>query len=330
MKKNNKKPKGRSRLKLTTLIKLLDFDNINFSVGKKESGRGRPPLDFKSMLRAFMVMTFKGFSERGLEIFLRHYPFWSRLCGFKGNPPCHASFSNFKRRIGEDTLKEVMRGLVDKLVESGSINLVTVAVDSSTLDAALKDREAAWGYTWEGPFYGYKVHFVCCTDSELPVSLAVTPGNVHDSTQCIPLIRDARKINRTISYMVADTAYDSLEIYETLMEKYHIISVVPFNPRNGEKTYDYGIQRLYYFETAFLKPLYRRRTAVERVNNIVTKELGLDYLRYKGLRAVTFQAYITCLLIKNPYNLLTLSSSLYSSSNYPPSFEFMHSEHEPW
>jgi hypothetical protein len=50
-----------------------------------------------------------------------------------------------------------------------------------------------------------------------------------------------------------------------------------------------------FMETAFLKPLYRRRTAVERVNNIVTKELGSDYLRYKGLRAVTFQAYITCI-----------------------------------
>jgi transposase len=264
-------------------------------VENKEGGRGRPPLDFKSMVRAFMVMTFKRLSERGLETFLRHYPFWSRLCGFKGNSPSHASFSNFKRRIGEDTLREVMRGLVDQLVEKGSVNLVTVALDSSTLDASLRDTEAAWGYTREGPFYGYKVHLVCCTDSELPVSLEVTPGNVHDSTQCIPLMRRARKINRRILYMVADTAYDSLEIYETLMEKYNIISVMPFNPRNGEKTHDYGIQRLYYFETAFLKPLYRRRTAVERVNNIVTKELGLDYLRYKGLQAVTFQTYITCI-----------------------------------
>jgi hypothetical protein len=124
MKHHNKKPKGRSRLKLTTLIKLLDFDNINFSVEveKREGGRGRPPLDCKSMLRAFMVMTFKGLSEHGLEIFLRHYPFWSRLCGFKGNPPCHASFSNFKRRIGEDTLREVMRGLVDQQYQKSSRN----------------------------------------------------------------------------------------------------------------------------------------------------------------------------------------------------------------
>ena len=68
-----------------------------------------------------------------------------------------------------------------------------------------------------------------------------------------------------------------------------------FNPRNGKKEYDYGIQRLYFYDTPFLKRIYRCRTAVERVNNIVTKELGLDNLRYKGLKAVTFQAFITCI-----------------------------------
>ena len=44
-----------------------------------------------------------------------------------------------------------------------------------------------------------------------------------------------------------------------------------------KKVYDYGIQRLYYLETALLKRIYRRRTAVERVNNIV-KELDLSTL----------------------------------------------------
>ena len=90
-------------------------------------------------------------------------------------------------------------------------------------------------------------------------------------------------------------AYDSIDIYETLKEKDDIISVVPYNPRNGKKVYDYGIQRLYFYDTPLLKRIYKCRTAVERVNNIVTKELGLDDLRYKGLKEVTFQAYITCI-----------------------------------
>jgi transposase len=292
-----KKSKGKGRPKLTTLVKLLDLNNINFSIAreKRKDRRGRPPLDPQAMLKAFIVLIFKGFSERELETFLRSYPFWSRLCGFTGLAPCHASFSNFKRKIDEDILNKVLRDLVSQLVEKGVITLDKVAVDSTSLETDLIDTQGDWGHTHEGLFYGYKVHIACCTDSELPVSLTVTPGNVHDSTQCISLMKEARKFKKNISYMIADMAYDALHIYETLKEQYNIVSVMPFNPRNGQKDYDYGIQRLYYIETALLKRLYRCRTAVERVNNIVTRERGLDCVRYKGLRAVTFQAYITCI-----------------------------------
>lgn len=289
------KSKGKSRLKLTALVKLLDFTNINFSVEERTGKRGRPPRNPEAMLKAFIVLIFKGFSERELETFLRNYPFWSRLCGFKGTPPCHATFSNFKRRIGEDTLKKVQKDLVQQLIEVGAVKLVKVAVDSSALSTVLKDTEAKWGCTKDGYFFGYKIHIACCADSELPVAISVTTGNVHDSTQCLQLMKEARAYKTQIIYMIADSAYDSIDIYEPLKEKHNIISVVPYNPRNGKKIYDYGIQRLYYFKTAFLKRIYKCRTAVERVNNIVTKELNLDNLRYRGLQAVTFQAYLTCI-----------------------------------
>jgi hypothetical protein len=290
-----RKSKGKGRLKLTTLIKLLDFNNINLSVEERTEKRGRPPRNLRAMIRAFIVLVLKRFSERELETFLRNYPFWNRLCGFKGKAPCHATFSNFKRRIGEDTLKKVMRDIVQQLVEAGAVALANVAVDSSTLSTVLEDTEAKWGCTREGYFYGYKIHIACCTDSEMPVAITVTTGNVHDSTQCLDLMKDARFYKTTILYMIGDTAYDSINIYETLMEDHNILSVVPYNPRNGKKVYDFGIQRLYFYDTPFLKRIYKCRTAVERVNSIVTKKLGLDNLHYKGLRAVTFQAYMTCI-----------------------------------
>jgi IS5 family transposase len=294
--KNKKiKSKGKGRLKLTALIKFLDFSNINLSVEKGEGKRGRPPRSPEAMLKAFVVMVFKGYSERGLETFLRNYPFWSRLCGFEGKAPCHATFSNFKRRFGEDTLKKAMHTLVQQLVDAGVVTMKKVTVDSSALSTLLADTEAKWGHTGEGSFYGYKIHIACCADSELPVSISVTTGNVHDSTQCLLLMKGARSYRTVILYMIADTAYDSIVIYEALKEKYNIISVVPFNPRNSEKEYDFGIERLYYYDTSVLERIYKNRTAVERVNNIVTKELGLDNVRYTGLKAVTFQAYLTCI-----------------------------------
>ena len=172
------------------------------------------------MFKAFIVLIFKGFSERELETFLRHYPFWSRLCGFTGLAPCHASFSNFKRKIGEDILETVLRDLISQLVEKDVITLKKMAVDSTCLETDPRDAEGDWGHNQEGFFYGYKVHIACCTDSESPVSLTVTPGNVHDSTQCLSLMKKARKFRKTIHYMIADTAYDALHIYEILKEKY--------------------------------------------------------------------------------------------------------------
>ena len=114
--------------------------------------RGKPPRNPQAMIRAFIVLVLKRFSERELETFLRNYPFWNRLYGFKGKEPCHAIFSNFKRRIGEDTLKKVMRDIVQQLVEADAVALVKVAIDSSALGTVLEDTETKWGCTREGYF----------------------------------------------------------------------------------------------------------------------------------------------------------------------------------
>lgn len=278
-------------------MKSLDLSVINLSVEVHtgEGKRGRPPRNQEAMIKAFIVLVFKGFSERGLETFLRNYPYWSRLCGFKGKPPCHATFSNFKKRIGEVTLKKVLKDLVEQLIGTGELPLGKVAVDSTDLTAIWTDGEAKWGFTRDGPFFGYKVHIVCCTDSELPVHISVTAGNVHDSTQWLTLMKGARSYKTGITHMVADSAYDTIEIHEKSMEEYNIVPVVPFNPRNGKKIYDYGIERLYFCDVKSLKKIYKCRTAVERVNNIIKSELGLGSIRYKGFRAVTFQVYLACI-----------------------------------
>jgi hypothetical protein len=66
VKTKNKKSKGKSRPKLTTLIKLLDLNNINFSIAreKRKDRRGRPPLDPQAMIKIFIMLIFKGFSEQ--------------------------------------------------------------------------------------------------------------------------------------------------------------------------------------------------------------------------------------------------------------------------
>ncbi|MBU7026588.1 MAG: hypothetical protein HXS48_06570, partial [Theionarchaea archaeon] len=48
------KSKGKGRLKLTALVKLLDFTNINLSVEGRSGKRGRPPRNPEAMLKAFI------------------------------------------------------------------------------------------------------------------------------------------------------------------------------------------------------------------------------------------------------------------------------------
>lgn len=56
MRSIREKTQDQDWLKLTALFNLLDSDNTDFSAGKKEDKRGRPPLDLKSMLGEFMGM----------------------------------------------------------------------------------------------------------------------------------------------------------------------------------------------------------------------------------------------------------------------------------
>ena len=151
-------------------MKLLDFTLISFSVKEGKRKRDRPPRNPQAMLTAFIVMILKGYSERELATFLRNYPFWSRLCGFKGRVPCHATFSNFKRRVGEEQLQKAMKNLVLQVFDAGAIQLVKVAIDSSILSAALTDLEAKWGCSGKDSFTGIK-HILCCADSQLPVAI---------------------------------------------------------------------------------------------------------------------------------------------------------------
>ena len=50
-----------------------------------------------------------------------------------GIAPCHASFSNFKRKIGGKTLRNVLRDPLLQLVEKCIITLKKVAIDAHPL-----------------------------------------------------------------------------------------------------------------------------------------------------------------------------------------------------
>ncbi|MGF3585331.1 MAG: transposase, partial [Thermoplasmatota archaeon] len=110
--------------------------------------------------------------------------FWRRTPGFKQTPDI-SSFTHFLNRIGTDTFEELFQVVVQQLLDHGFLNLHTIAQDGSILEANLGDKEAGWGWNHiqEKHVYGYKIHTIVDTKTELPITFSVTKANVHDSTQ---------------------------------------------------------------------------------------------------------------------------------------------------
>ncbi|MDT7877836.1 MAG: transposase [Candidatus Caldarchaeales archaeon] len=95
---------------------------------------------------------------------------------------------------------------------------------------------------------GTKIH-VCVDRDSMPLSIAIGPGNEHDSKKLLELVEG---LDGKPGQLYADAAYDTESIRRGL-ESMDIEPNIPVNPRNGRKPRPYNTE------------LYRRMgSAVER------------------------------------------------------------------
>ncbi len=78
-----------------------------------------------------------------------------------------------------------------------------------------KDPESGWSKTTKGWTYGRKCHMSLDIDSLLVMDWLVTRGNMHDSRVSHDLVDSVRNF----SYILADSAYDTTDIYTDMLEK---------------------------------------------------------------------------------------------------------------
>jgi len=133
-------------------------------------------------------------------------------------PIDHTTLNRAFNKVSEDFLKKVFHRLVMKLHEKGVITGRFLVVDATHIFAYCNTRKntdingvegAAWG-THQGSFYGYKVHILIDSESELPLAMILSSGEDHDSTHFIPLMEEFDKhydFNEIIA-VLADGAYD--------------------------------------------------------------------------------------------------------------------------
>ncbi len=113
-------------------------------------------------------------------------------------------------------------------------------------------------------------------ETGIPLYTKTLSANIHDSRVFGILFKHVRtKFNiADNAKFLADSAYDSTKIYETL-RYYNITPVIAINRRSHYK---------------LSKPKdkdYRKRAAIERFNSLLKMKMNLLYVRFNGLQSVT-------------------------------------------
>jgi transposase len=224
---------------------------------------------------------------RDLTAFLEHDRFWCRKCGFMGSVPHYSTFYRVFSAIDDKKWVEINRALISELIRLGVVPAKNWVIDSTIIKAIDSDPEARWGYKDEDTLiYGYKVHLISCAESELPLSVIVTPANESDSTQCIPSLCQTIYNHRIApKNFIADKGYDSREIRDFIRS---FLSANPIIPNR-----QYTSIKIKYSKA--WKKLYNKRTSVERIFDRIKNIIDLRKFHIKGLRNVTRITNMVCI-----------------------------------
>lgn len=247
---------------------------------------GRPPITPTGIFLSFIIMILRMESYRDYHAFLEKHSFWRRTLHFKQTPDI-SSFTHFLQRIGADTFEQLFQIVVQQLLDEGFLNLHTIAQDGSILEGNLDDKEAGWGWDHiqEKHVYGYKIHVIVDTKTELPFTLSITKANVHDSKEFQSLYSKTKsyKTRFPTRFYIGDKAFDTTPIRKTLL-KDEVTPIVKASKTRIEPQYPKW----------FLEK-YKKRVAVERFFSRLKDYLDLKKLRIYGKKNVILYTYFICI-----------------------------------
>jgi transposase len=264
--------------KILSNINLSKAEKIIRSKYKYTPGKpGRPPVSPTGMFLSFILMFLRTESYRDYHAFLERDYFWRRTLGFDSVPDI-GNFTHFLNRTGKTTFEQLMQDIVQQLLDQEFLNIHMVAIDGSIIPANRDDPEAGWGWDHieKKHVYGYKIHVLVDTQSELPVAIIITKAGCHDSTQFQSLYRILKGYHTRFPtrFFIADKGYDASHIRQ-ILQKEEIIPIikaarVPFEPNYPE----------------WFKDKYRKRTSVERFFSRFKEHIDLKRQGIYGKRNV--------------------------------------------
>jgi transposase len=268
-----------------------------------QTGPGRNPTKPSSLLKAQLAKHLLNIiSDRRLALRLRNDKKLARACGFHRRTPSHGLFTQFRHRLGEETYLRIFNQLTRNLIESEVLICKVVAVDSTHIEAysgrALDNRvgrsdpEARVGRGRRGFILGYRVHTVCCADSELPIAFTVAPCNENDKLHYEPLLEKVHRLGVRFKAVLADAQYNSMNVRDAT----EWLGAEPIIPVRRDSVLKNALRVGRDFVTRGVKrvvELFRKRWSIERLFGRAKEWLLLDGLRVRGLAQVAIHVSLS-------------------------------------
>ncbi len=131
--------------------------------------------------------------------------------------------------------RHLLQVISDDLETDAQGHLVIAQHVAAGRIVSITDPEARHGRkTKSQTFNGFKVHLLGDVISGLIASVAVTPGNVHDSVPAHRLIRRAKDLCADVNQVLADTAYGGARLRHLVQGACGVELVAPPPPVNGK------------------------------------------------------------------------------------------------
>jgi transposase len=292
-------------LNVKRVLDSLNLDQIrtNLAAHYHNDGPGRTPINPLAMLKAQLAKHLLNIiSDRRLALRLKRDHRVARACGFRRQTPSHGLFTQFRHRLGEETYIQIFNTLTMMLIESGTLIGKVLAVDSTHLKAfsgramdnrtGRSDQDARVGRGRRGFILGYRVHTVCCADSELPMAFKVAPCNENDKVYFEPLLERVHRLGVRFTSVLADAQYNSMNVREAA----EWLGAEPIIPVRRDSRVEAVLRVGCDFVARGAKRilgLFRKRWSIERLFGRAKEWLMLDGLRVRGLAQVSIHVSLS-------------------------------------
>jgi transposase, IS5 family len=278
--------------RLSTLIKWYRLEKVAGHLRNEESP-GRPGYPVLVLLRALVLQSLYGLSDRELEEALNDRLSFKRFVGlsFEEAAPDHTVLNRFRNRLVEEKLTDKLFAELDRQLEKAGLILKRGTMLDATLIEAVSappsadkpshDPDARFTKRPGGSTFGYKAHMAVDEGSGLIRTVITTPANVNDTVPADELIRgDERSI-------LADAAYDT----HARRAKLKALGIKPRIARRPNKHHPELPPRL----KRYNRLIARRRAAVETTFATLKCRMKLTLIRYVGLAKAQAQVMMAAI-----------------------------------